>query len=282
VKVRCRKCHKVSKVKDYTVATCKSCGEALDLRHMPLKGMPPVAATPPGPAAPGSKGRLVVRNWKGEIGRVALTFLAFIVLAFGSIVVVETTNAPKAIILIGGVAGIVALVFAAVWLERRAEDYPIGREEPLPGSTSITFQLGARVPLASREKLSLWDAGMAVWIEAPEGSIALGAGRLQLTGRWSLPMMARALQRGALGLLIVRLVRRRRVENIPVDNVELLILHRERKIVTFHILQTRDGGMIEVHAFQVGREQDPEPLVAALRSVIPPERVVFEGDPAPP
>jgi hypothetical protein len=174
------------------------------------------------------------------------------------------------------------MVVLAVWLERRAQDYPPGREEPLPGSTPIGFQGSARVQLSGREKLSLWDAGMSGLATAPQGSIAVEADRVQLTGRWSLPMMASAFHQGLLGLLIIRLIRRPRVENVPVDNVELLIIHRKRKTVTFHILQTRDEGLAEVHVFQPGRKQDPEPLVAALRLVIPPERVAFEGDVAAP
>jgi hypothetical protein len=280
MKVRCRKCHKVSKVKDYTVAVCKSCGETLDLTQMPVKGLAPAAA-PAGPAAPGSKGRLVVRNWKGEIGRVALAVLAFIVLAVGSILVIEAVDGPKAIMLVGVVAGIVALGVLAVWLERRAQDYPPGSEEALPGSTPIGFQGSARVQLAGREKLSLWDAGMSGLTTAPQGSIAVAADRLQLTGRWSLPMMAAVFQQGLLGLLIIRLIRRPRVESIPVDNIELLVIHRKRKTVTFHALQTRDEGLAEVHVFQPGRKQDPEPIVTALQAVIPPERIVLEGDPAP-
>jgi hypothetical protein len=280
VKVRCRKCHKVSKVKDYTVAVCKSCGETLDLTQMPIKGLAPATA-PAGPTAPGSKGRLPVRNWKGEIGRVALALLALLVLTVGSIIVVEAVNGPRVIVVFGLLAGIVVMVFLAVWLERRAQDHPLGSEEPVLGSTPIGFQGNARVQLANREKLSLWDAGMSGLSTAPQGSIALAADRLHLTGRWSLPMMAAVFQQGLLGLLVIRLIRRPRVEDIPVDDIELLIIHRKRKTVTFHILQARDEGLAEVHVFQPGRKQDPEPIVNSLRSVIPPERVVFEGDPAP-
>jgi hypothetical protein len=281
MKVRCRKCHAVSKVKDYTVATCKSCGETLDLTQMPVKGLAPAVA-PVGPAAPGSKGRLIQRNWKGEIGRVAIAILALIVLSIGPILVIEAVNGPRAIAVLGVFAGIVAMVVLAVWLERRAQDYPPGREEPLPGSTPIGFQGSARVQLSGREKLSLWDAGMSGLGSASQGTVAVEAGRIQLTGRWSLPMMAAVFSHGALGVLIIRLIRRPRVENVAVENVELLIIHRKRKTVTFHILQTRDEGLAEVHVFQPGRKQDPEPLVAALRLVIPPERVAFEGDVAAP
>jgi hypothetical protein len=280
VKVRCRKCHKVSKVKDYTVAVCSSCGETLDLTQMPIKGLAPAAA-PAGPTAPGSKGRLPVRNWKGEIGRVAVALAALIVLTFGSIVVVEAANAPTIIAIFGVFVGILAMVFLAVWLERRAQDHPLGSEEPVPGSTPIGFQGNARVQLANREKLSLWDAGMSGLATAPQGSISLAADRLHLTGRWSLPMMAAVFQQALLGLLIIRLIRRPRVESIPVDDVELLIIHRKRKALTFHALQTRDEGLAEVHVFQAGRKQDPELLAQSLQSVIPPERVVLEGDPAP-
>jgi hypothetical protein len=280
MKVRCRKCHKVSKVKDYTVAVCQACGETLDLTQLPVKGLAP-AAVPTGPTPPGSKGRLIVRNWKGELGRVGLAVLALLVLAFGPMIVLEAVNGPRALAIVGVFAGMIAMTVLAVVLERRAQDYPAGTEEALPGATPIAFQQKARVPLASREKLSMWDAGMSGLSVARQGSFAPAGDHIQLTGRWSLPVAAAIFQQGLLGLLILRLIRRPRVENILVDNVELAIIHRKKKTLTFHLLQTRDEGLAEVHVFRAGSKQDPEQIAYGLRSLVPPERVVLEGDPAP-
>jgi hypothetical protein len=282
MKVRCRKCHKVSKVRDYTVAVCKTCGETLDVTQMPAKGL--ATSTPPlGPPAPGAKGRLVVRNWKAEIGRVALAFLALVVIAFGTIFGTEAVHGPPGIMVAGVFVAVAVMAWLAVWLERRAHDYPTGAAEPPAELTSVpvSFQGNARVPLASRERFSLWDAGLTALASAPEGSAAFGPGLLYLSGRWSPPMMASAFQHGLLGLLILRLIRRPRVEHVAVDNIELLIIHRKRKTLTFHLLQARDEGLAEVHVFQAGRKQDPEYLARLLQPLVPPERVVFEGDAAP-
>ena len=78
---------------------------------------------------------------------------------------------------------------------------------------------------------------------------------------------------GLLGELLIKpFFLKERVETIPVQNLERAVIYQKKKTVTFHLFQTRDEGMIEVHVFVADKNVVPQ-VLEAVKAVVPADRL---------
>jgi len=135
------------------------------------------------------------------------------------------------------------------------------------GGVMVSFKKRAAVDLADNEKVSLWEPTQPGFVEFQKDAI-------QLNGAWRLSAIANFLGGGILGDLFIKpLLQKSRAETISVLNLERAVIHRKKKDVTFHLFQTRDQGMVEVHVFELmifAGDKDPvPPLIESLKALVP-------------
>jgi hypothetical protein len=132
------------------------------------------------------------------------------------------------------------------------------------------FLAKATVPLADNEKVALWD-GLS------GGTLQARKGILQLDGTWQVSTIGNLLGSGILGFILIRpLFQKPRTEAIKPENIERVVIGRTKPLFgkeqqVYHIFQSRDGGMTEVHVFTVP-EPGSEAIQQLIAGLLPPER----------
>lgn len=108
----------------------------------------------------------------------------------------------------------------------------------------ISFLTRATIDLADNEKVSIWEPTRG-------GSININENSINLEGKWRVSAIGNFLGSGLLGELLIKpFFLKDRSENISFQNIERLLVHTKKKKTTFHIFQSREGGMVEVHIFR--------------------------------
>jgi hypothetical protein len=135
------------------------------------------------------------------------------------------------------------------------------------GQFKISFVKKATVPLADNEKVSLWD-------DMTGGTIALQQDTVSMQGTWRVSAIGNFLGSGILGFILIRpIFQKSRTENIPVQHVERIVVGKKWTGKTvYHLFQSRDAGMSEVHTFTAGAETDAPALEGFLRSIVSQDR----------
>jgi len=133
----------------------------------------------------------------------------------------------------------------------------------------IGFLTRAAVPLADNEKISLWDD-----FNASGGSISLQGESLRLQGTWRVSLIGKFLGSGILGVIFIRpFFQKERVEKVPLKHIERIIVGKNRQGKrVYHLFQSREGGLSEVHTFTPGAETDASVLEKFLKRVVSQER----------
>lgn len=130
------------------------------------------------------------------------------------------------------------------------------------GEFKVSFVKRAAVDLADNEKVSLWEL-------ARSGTVRLESDVIRLDGKWRVSTIGNFLGGGILGELLIKpFFLKERSEAISVQNLERMVIHQKKKTVTFHIFQTRDQGMVEVHVFRADKNVTPQ-VIEALKAVVP-------------
>jgi hypothetical protein len=131
------------------------------------------------------------------------------------------------------------------------------------GVYKVCFLKRASVDLADNEKVSLWESTYSDTIRFQKDAI-------QLDGKWRMFFPLEWL--GGLAELIIKpLIKsflKERTETISVQNLERVVIHKKKKGVTFHLFQTRDQGMVEVHIFIAYQNVLPQ-VIEELKAVVP-------------
>lgn len=126
----------------------------------------------------------------------------------------------------------------------------------------ISFLKRAAVDLADNEKISLWEP-------ARSGTARLENNVIQFDGKWRVSTIGNFLGGGLLGELLIKpFFLKERSETISVQNLGRVVIHQKKKTVTFHIFQTRNQGMVEVHVFRADKNVIPQ-VIEALKAVVP-------------
>jgi len=134
----------------------------------------------------------------------------------------------------------------------------------------VRFRPRATVDIADNEKVSLWEPGR-------KGTVRFQHDAIQLDGKWKVSTIGNFLGGGILGELLIKpLFMKQRTETIPVQNLQRACIHRKKKTVTFHLFQTREEGMVEVHVFQADKKALPE-LTQVFKAVVPANVLQEEG-----
>jgi hypothetical protein len=130
------------------------------------------------------------------------------------------------------------------------------------GEFKVSFLRKTAVDLADNEKVSLWEP-------ARSGTVRLDKDGIKLNGNWRVSAIGKFLGSGLLGELFIKpFFLKERAETIPVQNLERALVYQKKKNVTFHLFQTRDQGMVEVHVFMVDKNVLPQ-VLDALKIVVP-------------
>jgi hypothetical protein len=132
-----------------------------------------------------------------------------------------------------------------------------------PTEFRVTFKWQAAVELADNEKVSLWEPMYP-------GTVRFQKHAIQLDGKWRLSAIGRILP-GLLGGALGELIRQRfflkeRSETISAQNLERAMIRQKKQTARFHLFQTRDQGMVEVHVFKA---EDGPQVIEALKGVVP-------------
>jgi len=97
-----------------------------------------------------------------------------------------------------------------------------------------------------------------------------------LDGKWRMSAIGKFLCLGFLGELIMKPIiksfLKERTETISVQNLERVVIHHKKENITFHLFQTRDQGIVEVHVFIAYANVVPQ-VVEALKAVVPPNKL---------
>lgn len=130
----------------------------------------------------------------------------------------------------------------------------------------VSFLKRAAVDVADNEKVSLWEP-------ARSGTVRFENDAIRLGGKWRVSAIGNLLGGGLLGELLIKpFFLKERVETIPVQNLERAVIYQKKKTVTFHLFQTRDEGMIEVHVFVADKNVVPQ-VLEAVKAVVPADRL---------
>ena len=130
------------------------------------------------------------------------------------------------------------------------------------GEFKVSFLKRPAIDLADNEKVSLWEPARA-------GSAHFGKEAIRLGGKWRISFIGNFLGSGLLGELLIKpFFVKERSETIPVQNIERAVIHQKKKTVTFHLFQTRDQGMVEVHVFVPAKNTAPQ-VIEAIKAVLP-------------
>jgi len=130
------------------------------------------------------------------------------------------------------------------------------------GEFKVSFLKRAAVELADNEKISLWEA-------ARSGTIRFEKDAIRLDGKWRVSFIGNFLGSGLLGELLIKpFFLKERSEILSVQNLERAVIHQKKKVITFHLFQSRDQGMVEVHVFVADKNTAPQ-VVEALKAVVP-------------
>ena len=134
----------------------------------------------------------------------------------------------------------------------------------------VRFLNKATVPLADNEKVSQWDNML-------DGTLSLQQDSISLQGTWKVSGIGNVLGSGILGYLLIRpFFQKKRAENIPLRNVERVVIVSGKKWTgrkaVYHLFQTRDAGMSEVHTFNLCAGDDESAFEQLLKSVVPQDR----------
>lgn len=131
----------------------------------------------------------------------------------------------------------------------------------------ISFTRKATFPLADNEKVSFWD-------ERSIGTISLQGENVRLQGTWRVSTIGNILGSGILGIILIRpFFMKQREESITRANVERIVVGKNwfGKTV-YHLFQSRDGGMSEVHTFTDAAGTDASTFEQFLKSIVPQDR----------
>jgi len=127
---------------------------------------------------------------------------------------------------------------------------------------AISFLARASVELADNEKVSMWEPTRA-------GSLRLAEKAIQLEGKWRVSGIGNFLGGGLLGELLIKpFFLQDRSETIPFQVLDRIVIYRKKEKITFHLFQSREQGMIEVHVFTANKNILSE-LLESLKSNIP-------------
>ena len=130
------------------------------------------------------------------------------------------------------------------------------------GEFNVSFLKRAAVDLADNEKVSLWEP-------ARSGTVRFQKDAIRLDGKWRVSAIGNFLGGGILGELLIKpFFLKERTETISVQNLERAVIHQKKKTVTFHLFQTRDQGMVEVHVFVADKNAVPQ-VIESLKAVVP-------------
>jgi len=130
------------------------------------------------------------------------------------------------------------------------------------GEFKISFLKRAAVDLADNEKVSLWEP-------ARSGTVRFQLDAIRLDGKWRVSAIGNLMGGGILGELLIKpFFLKKRTETIPVQALERAVIHKKKKTVTFHLFQTRDQGMVEVHVFVAVKNALPQ-VIELLKAVVP-------------
>ena len=134
----------------------------------------------------------------------------------------------------------------------------------------VSFLGKAGIDLADNERLSLWEPSRG-------GAVGFENGSICIHGKWRLSGLANFICLGLLGELVIKplVFLRERSEAVPLECIERIMVQEQKKSVEFYVFQSRDGNMIEVHAFRADKESAP-PLIDGLRTRVPAE--LFHGE----
>jgi hypothetical protein len=125
----------------------------------------------------------------------------------------------------------------------------------------VTFSPRAAMDLADNEKVALWE---------PTGaSLHVDDKAIHLNGKWKVSAIGNFLGSGLLGYFLIRpLFMKDRSETIPFQVLERLVIHTKKGRHTYHLFQSREEGLSEVHVFTADAKNDPA-LMQALKSSVP-------------
>jgi hypothetical protein len=130
------------------------------------------------------------------------------------------------------------------------------------GEFKVRFLKRTAVDLADNEKVSLWEP-------ARSGTVRFQKDAIRLDGKWRVSAIGNFLGGGILGELLIKpFFLKERTETISVQNLERVVIHQKKKTVTFHLFQTRDQGMVEVHVFVADKNAVPQ-VIESLKAVVP-------------
>ncbi len=129
----------------------------------------------------------------------------------------------------------------------------------------VSFLRRAAIELAHNEKVAIWEPTRA-------GSLYLDDAGIHLDGKWRVSAIGNFLGGGLLGELIIKpLFLKDRSETIPFESIDKLVIHtrkKRRERITFHILQPREQGMVEVHVF-TSHKDTTSSLADAIKHTVP-------------
>lgn len=134
----------------------------------------------------------------------------------------------------------------------------------LTAEFKIGFRNRAAIELADNEKVAIWEPTRA-------GTLRVKNNAVQLDGKWKVSAIGSFLGSGLLGELLIKpFFLNDRSETIPVQNIERAVVHQKKKNICFHLFQTRDKGMVEVHVFQLAQKEAVPEVWELLKALVPP------------
>jgi len=137
---------------------------------------------------------------------------------------------------------------------------------------TISFVKKATITLADNERVSLWD-------DMGGGTISLRGSTVSLQGTWRVSAIGNFLGSGILGFVLIRpFFQKRRMENIPIEHVERVVVGKKWTGKTvYQLFQSRDAGMAEVHTFALGNASDAPAIEQLLKSIVSQDRFQRES-----
>jgi hypothetical protein len=131
------------------------------------------------------------------------------------------------------------------------------------GPYKISFVKKAAVPLADKEKVSPWDV-------MESGTIGRREDTITIRGTWRVSAIGNFLGGGLLGVLLIRpFFAKSREQSIPVQQVERVVVRKKWSGKVYHLFQSRDDGISEVHAFTAYAERNVPDIEEFLRGIVP-------------
>jgi hypothetical protein len=126
----------------------------------------------------------------------------------------------------------------------------------------ISFWYRAEVDLADNEKVSLWEPTRS-------GTVRFQKDAIQLNGKWKVSILGTVLCSVILGELLIKpFFLKERTEIISVQNLKRVVILQKKKFIAFHLFQTRDQGMVEVHVFMADKNTVSQ-VIESLKAVVP-------------